>query len=51
MSDKKSELIEIVKDKNILSETIFAEVNLSEVKKNVTNLSEVVIKDKNILLG
>lgn len=51
MSDKKSELIEIVKDKNILSETIFAEVNLCEVKKNVTNLSEVVIKDKNILIG
>lgn len=35
-----NELIEVVEAKNTLNETVYANVNLAEVRKNKTNLAE-----------
>lgn len=53
-NDKSYELIEIVDNKTNLSETVFAEVTLSEVRKNRTNLIEIASdkkKQPSTLLG
>ena len=40
-----NELIEIVEVKNTLNETVYAEVNMTEVRKNKTNLAEYGTKE------